>query len=279
MMWPRIQVTLIIVYTYLEIVCNVPLGLWYRWRLRHGDRAAAEAAIYQRSRRWAQALFRRMRVQVQVEGLEHVPTAGPLVVMTNHQSMWDIPLLMGYLGRMVGFVAKRELFRLPAFAFWMRLIHSAPLDRADPRAGARMMDNLAADMKQHGYAVVVFPEGTRSRDPDGELGPFRRGSLRLATTNDLPILPVSIEGTRFLSSLPALARTRRGGRVVRLKVAPPVRVQHQSSLQARAFAAELRGTIEVNRNAIRLTWPATGEPSPAPDPAARSTLSAPTKSP
>lgn len=273
MMWPRVQVTLIIVYTYLEIVLNVPLGLWYRWRRRHGDRAAAEAAIYRRSRRWAQALFRRMHVQVEVEGLAHVPQEGPLVVMTNHQSMWDIPLLMGYLGRMVGFVAKRELFRLPAFAFWMRLIHSVPLDRADPRAGARMMDALAADMKQHGYAVVVFPEGTRSRHPDGELGPFRRGSLRLATTNDLPILPVSIEGTRFLTDMPALARTRRGGRVVRLKVSPPVRVSHQSSLQAKAFAEELRATIEGNRDAIRLSWPATAGTSPAPDAPARATLS------
>ncbi len=268
-MWCRVQAVLIIVYTYLEIVCNVPLGLWYRWRQRHGDSVAAEAAIYRRSRRWAQSLFRRMNVQVEVEGLEHVPAAGPLVIMTNHQSMWDIPLLMGYLGRMVGFVAKRELFRLPAFAFWMRLIHSVPLDRADPRAGVRMMDALAADMKQHGYAVVVFPEGTRSRHPDGELGPFRRGSLRLATTNDLPILPVSIEGTRFLSDMPALGRSRRGGRVVRLKISPPVQVTHQSSLQAKAFAEELRATIEGNRNAIRLTWPVQTDGSPNPDASAR----------
>jgi 1-acyl-sn-glycerol-3-phosphate acyltransferase len=259
-------------------VLNVPLGLWYRWRQRHGDSAAAEAAIFRRSRRWAQSLFRRMHVQVEVEGLEHVPAAGPLVVMTNHQSMWDIPLLMGYLGRTVGFVAKRELFRLPAFAFWMRLIHSVPLDRSDPRAGARMMDSLAADMKQHGYAMVVFPEGTRSRHPDGELGPFRRGSLRLATTNDLPILPVSIEGTRFLSDMQALARTRRGGRVVRLKVAPPVLVSHQSSLQAKAFAEELRATIENNRNTIRLTWPAQARTEPDPDAPAAAALPTSAKS-
>lgn len=277
-MWSRVQLILIVILTYLEIVLNVPLGLWYRWRQRHGDSAAADAAIFRRSRRWAQSLFRRMNVQVEVEGLEHVPAEGPLVVMTNHQSMWDIPLLMGYLGRMVGFVAKRELFRLPAFAFWMRLIHSVPLDRGNPRAGARMMDALAADMKQHGYAVVVFPEGTRSRHPDGELGPFRRGSLRLATTNDLPILPVSIEGTRFLSNMQALARTWRGGRVVRLRVSPPVLVSHQSSLQAKAFAETLRATIEDNRNAIRLNWPAqVGEP-PATEPPAQSTRPASAKS-
>ncbi len=75
--------------------------------------------------------------------------------------------------------------------------------------------------------------------------------------NEIPILPVSLDGTRLLSDMDTLARTPRGQRLVRMRVAPPLTAAHQSARENKQVAEELRQLIMANREAIRVTWPAT----------------------
>jgi len=209
--------------------------------------------------RWTGRIIARMNCRIEVDGREHIPHNGPLVIMSNHQSMYDIPLLMAQMGRIVGFVAKKELFRIPGFSYWMREIGSVNLDRSDARAASRMFKEVAEQMRIHGSALVLFPEGTRTRHPEGEMGPFKEGSLRLAQQGGIPILPVSIDGTRLFSKAEAMVATRNGGRVVRIRIAPPMIPSPEANARERKeFMARLRETIEGNFQAIRVRWPDNG---------------------
>jgi 1-acyl-sn-glycerol-3-phosphate acyltransferase len=228
------------------------------WWLRHRNRIAeADALVGRMALNWSRNILRRFQCEVRIEGLHLLPPAGPLIIAANHQSLFDIPVCLGFLGRAMGFVAKQELFRIPGLAYWMRQIHCVSIDRKDIAAGGRLLEELSRNVRERGYCMIIFPEGTRSRHPDGELGPFRRGALRIAQSAGIPVLPLSIDGTRFLVSPPHLRATRAGGRVVRMKLAPPLMPPPPDAPapQAKRFMDGLRETIVSNRNAIRVHWP------------------------
>ncbi len=243
------------VFGLLEMIYYA--GLWPRfwWMRRRGRGAEVDAIVFRITEAWAARTLRRLGCVVELEGERHVPLQGALLVMCNHQSLFDIPVLMASLGRQAGFVAKRELFRLPGFSFWMRQVHSFSLDRASPRAAARLFDEAGRLMKETGTAIILFPEGTRSRDPGGRIGPFREGAVRLASEHDIPILPVSLDGTRYFRQPEHMHRTRKGGRVVRVRIAPPVMPRARNSPERRKLVERIRDTIVANHAAIRVEWP------------------------
>ena len=205
---------------------------------------------------WAALLLSRIHCEVQVEGLEHMPARGPVIVMANHQSLFDIPIFMTQLGRMLGFLTKRELFRIPGFSFWMKRLHCISLDRANARGVAGMFENLSRQIKESGSGLIVFPEGTRTRDKGGAIQKFREGSLRLAMAQGIPILPISIYGSRYFSQSDALYRTRKTGRVVRVKIGPLVHCKSGSSRERRDLASKIHDIIVANHESIRVNWPA-----------------------
>jgi 1-acyl-sn-glycerol-3-phosphate acyltransferase len=179
--------------------------------------------------------------------------------MPNHQSLYDIPLLMGWLGRPVGFVFKRELLRFPGLRYWMLKIHSHAVDRGEHREAAEQYDRWGEDLAATRRALVLFPEGTRTRDPAGALGAFRRGALRLAGPRRIRILPVVIDGTRFLVRPRALALTPPERRVVRMRILPPRETQPLSPPEAKQFMEDLRDTMVAEQRAIRVNWTATAD--------------------
>ena len=91
------------------------------WTMRLlGHEAAAEALAHRLMGRWCRWAMRVLRCRVEVEGREHLPARGPYVVMSNHQSNYDPILLVGFLDHSLGFIAKRELFRVPGLGYWLR---------------------------------------------------------------------------------------------------------------------------------------------------------------
>jgi len=270
----KLELWLLTLITILHITVEAHKGIVFWWAKRRGRGAWVEQRVREMARNWARGAFRRVRCEVEVQGAEHLVTDGPLIVMSNHQDQYDIPLLMGYLGRMVGFVAKKELFRIPGLAFWMRAIHSIPLDRADIRGSAKVYDTLGRTVKENGWALVLFPEGTRSRDPDGAVAPFKRGSLRVAEQHRIPIQPVSLDGTRFLTDTDALRRTRHGGRLVRLRIHPAVYPEPMSAPESKRFMENIQETVVRGREAIRVSWPAPGDSASPAAEAARATREA-----
>lgn len=144
------------------------------------------------ARFWSLWCLRVARIQLAVAGLDRVPSEGPVIYMGNHQGNFDIHALSRAIPRTFSWVAKEELFRVPIFGSAMRRAGYIPLDRSDGRKALRSM-RLAADRIAAGTSVVIFPEGTRTKD--GSLLPFKRGAFLLAARAGVPIVPFTINGS------------------------------------------------------------------------------------
>lgn len=169
-------------------------------------------------RAWTDYVLGVFTVDLAIAGAEHFKqlSAGrKIIIMSNHQSQLDIPCLAKAADRLIGFVAKQELGRIPLLNFWMRQIGCVFINRTDKRGAHAALEKAAQQMSDK--PLVVFPEGTRSRD--GALMPFKLGGTRLALLAQAVIIPVLIEGSRD-----AVENRKAGSsRIpVRMKVFPPL---------------------------------------------------------
>jgi len=144
-------------------------------------------------RAWARAIIWASRNPVSIEGLSKVDPGRPAIYMTNHQSYFDVICLSALLPVPVRFVAKRILVYLPVFGQLLWATGHIIIDREDRRQSFSSLDRAARKI-QEGTSVLVFPEGTRS--PDHRLGLFKKGGFVLGIKAQVPIVPISIAGTR-----------------------------------------------------------------------------------
>ena len=134
-------------------------------------------------------------VKITVKGRENVPTDQAVLYVGNHRSYFDI--LVGYVTvpSLTGFVAKKEMEKIPLLSSWMKLVNCLFLDRVNLKEGLK---TILAGIEQvkRGVSVWIFPEGTRNRHDDIlELLPFKEGSLKIAEKSGCPVVPVAMFGT------------------------------------------------------------------------------------
>lgn len=145
------------------------------------------------ARLWGRGVLASSGVRLHVEGTHRLDSQTSYVVMSNHTSLMDIPVLLASFPGSLCFVAKQELFSIPVFGWGMRAAGFIPVDRRD-RSRAADVVHGASHRLEHGDSVVIFPEETRS--PDGRLLTFQRGGFLMAIRSRRPILPVGIRGCR-----------------------------------------------------------------------------------
>jgi 1-acyl-sn-glycerol-3-phosphate acyltransferase len=173
---------------------------------------------------------------VQVSGYENLTDSANVCFIANHQSLFDVPLLTGWLDRAVGFIAKKELKRIPLLNGWILAIHSAFIDRTNPRKAMESIKTSIENIRR-GHALVIFPEGTRSKDCS--LGEFKPGSLKLATNAQAVIQPISISGTRKIFE----SEHRIKKAVVTLIIHKPILPSHYADTDKSKLLQELRQII------------------------------------
>jgi 1-acyl-sn-glycerol-3-phosphate acyltransferase len=189
--------------------------------------------------------------RVRVSGLENIPASDNVCFYANHQDYSDIAVLLGWVGRPMGFLGKRELGAVPVMSTWMRLSYSLFLDRKSLKRGLETIRRAARNLRK-GRSIVIFPEGTRGRG--GPVGEFRAGSFKAARMAGSWIVPVTLDGSwRFLY---------RPGRVT----GGPVRVVIHPAIDSSALGAaewkELPGRVRASIAAeIRLTPESEGFPA------------------
>lgn len=188
---------------------------------------------------WSKQLLDDAAVELETRGEEHLASDEAFVVMSNHQSHYDVVVLFQVLRRRVRMVAKKELFRVPIFAGAMRAAGFIEIDRSNHQKAIAALD-AAEEALKRGTSIWIAPEGTRSET--GELGPFKKGGFHLAFDTGARILPVTLVGTRDVL-LPHDWRVKKGQRVV-VHVGAPIDPKRYGKERRDELMAIVREAIE-----------------------------------
>jgi 1-acyl-sn-glycerol-3-phosphate acyltransferase len=179
-------------YTVVTMLILIPIGIIVVVFSLLGLRRLIAALMYRVGQGWARLLIGIIGCKVTVMGRENIPRRGGVCFFSNHGSVFDIVLLLAYSGRLLGFVAKKELLFIPLLNIWIFVLGGLFINRKNPRKALKTINVGVARIKS-GSAMIIFPEGHRSRG-QGIL-PFRPGSFKLATQSEAVIVPVAITGT------------------------------------------------------------------------------------
>jgi 1-acyl-sn-glycerol-3-phosphate acyltransferase len=228
-MFYLLKLSVFMLITVPAAMLTIFLGLFDR----HGK------AAYRASQMWTALILRMGGVVLRVSGREHIDPQQQYVFMVNHQSNLDIPVLVQSLvSFQLRWIAKKELLWVPFFGWAMWASRHITIDRSDPLTAIKSLKR-AKERIAAGISIVVFPEGTRSRD--GKLLRFKKGGFLLAAQSNRPIVPVTINGSRQV--LPAGAwRLRRG--IVEVNIGEPIAVDGFGPGTLRHLSNQVRQAIE-----------------------------------
>jgi len=197
-------------------------------------------------RLWAHLFLLTTGTRVTVEGLDRLDPRASYVFTGNHISNIDIPVMVGRLPVSVRFLAKKELFAVPVLGGAMRAIHIVKTDRKAGPMAHREINEQVSRVITAGLSLVIYPEGTRSRD--AELMPFKKGAFRIAIDNGMPIVPVTIIGSERVWK-PG-SKLIRGG-PVRLVIHEPVSTSGLTQNDIGDLRDRVRGVVEESYLALR----------------------------
>jgi 1-acyl-sn-glycerol-3-phosphate acyltransferase len=175
---------------------------------------------------------------VSVKGKENISPNTSYVIVSNHQSAYDIFLIYGWLGLDIKWVMKKELAKIPGVGFGSKKVGHIFIDRSNSKSA---MESLHAARQKlvNGTSVVIFPEGTRSRT--GQLIPFKRGAFKLAIELKLPVLPVTLINTRKI--LPADSMNLLPGKA-KMIIHPPLDISEYNENNMPELTQKVRDIIE-----------------------------------
>lgn len=186
---------------------------------------------------WAKYCVDATGAQVEVTGIENVPTDRSVVYIGNHQGIFDIPLLLGYIPYQKAFIAKIEILKIPMISDWMKLMKCVFLDRKNPRQSVEAMHQGMENVK-NGYSMVIFPEGTRSKG--GPVKEFKPGSFKLAFQSEADIVPVTIDGTWKIYE----EHKKINPAKIKLTIHPAVKTEGLNKDELREIPAQVQKIVE-----------------------------------
>jgi 1-acyl-sn-glycerol-3-phosphate acyltransferase len=222
-------VPFIAVITALGSVC----GLFLRLLDASGDR------VLDLARAWSGWVLSFAGVKLVVENRAHLVPEQPYVFMVNHASSLDIWAMFVVIPRRVRMIAKKQLARIPLFGWGMWAGRFIFIDRQNGVAARRSIDEAGRRIHD-GESVLIFPEGTRTRD--GTLGPFKKGGFYLAAKAGVPIVPVALRGTREL--MPRGSYLLRSG-TVKAIIGEAIATQGLSDEERATLDERVRSVVEA----------------------------------
>lgn len=187
-----IRFVLVVLFVVLFLILSIPLMLieWVIGKFNPDIKSRSSLAIVN----WA---FRCVRflagTRVDYIGEENIPSDTGVVYVGNHRSYFDIVLTYPRVPRPTGYIAKKEMEKVPLLSVWMKDLHCLFLDRDDVKAGLKTI-LTAIDMVKGGTSICIFPEGTRNKE-EGTFLPFHEGSFRIAAKSGCPIIPMTINNS------------------------------------------------------------------------------------
>lgn len=191
---------------------------------------------------WARWILAVCGIHVDLEGVEHVDPTRPYVIISNHLSNFDIWTTLAAVPLNIRFIAKKELLRLPIFGQALALSDHIIIDRSNPEAAITKINERVASQIDDGFCILFYAEGTRSRD--GKVHSFKKGGVTLALRTGLPIVPMTVSGTRkFLPRSRVIIRP--AGRV-KIALDRPIETNDYTLEQRDALNERVRQVIIKN---------------------------------
>ncbi|HEX7667782.1 MAG TPA: lysophospholipid acyltransferase family protein [Polyangiaceae bacterium] len=190
---------------------------------------------------WSRKVVEHSKLDLTVRGKEHLAPGKTYLVMSNHQSLYDIPVLFHVIGKNIRMITKKELFAVPIFGPAIREAGFISIDREN-RTSAMQSLEVAKQKMAAGTHVWIAPEGTRSKT--GELGAFKKGGFALAMEAGLEIMPVTVDGTRDI--LVAKGVRSKTGAKVTITFHPPIDAKNYKKGKAgrEQLMTDVRAAIE-----------------------------------
>ena len=188
------------------------------------------------ARTWSRLILGTTGVRVSIEGMERLTPGRTYVFVANHQSIYDIPILFWSLPFQLRIIAKESLGRVPFLGWHLRRTGHMLVDRSRPDRAK--IFSWASRLTSQGLSLIVFPEGTRSAD--GRVRRFKGGSFYLALEAGLPVVPLSVSGSRHVMRKGRLA-TYPGD--VRLVIHEPIDTRGLEGSDSREFGERVRQII------------------------------------
>jgi 1-acyl-sn-glycerol-3-phosphate acyltransferase len=181
------------------------------------------------ARFWGKTILWVSGIRVTAIGLDRISGLTSCIFMSNHQSNFDIPVLLSHLPKQFRWLAKAELFKIPIFGRSMSGAGYISIDRSDRKSAFKSLAR-AAETIRNGTSVMIFPEGTRSKD--GRLQPYKKGGFVMAVDAQVPIVPIVIEGTHEIMP--------KGRLLIRPR---PVTVTFCEKIDTRGFSRETKEKV------------------------------------
>jgi 1-acyl-sn-glycerol-3-phosphate acyltransferase len=195
---------------------------------------------------WSALFLRIPPIEISVKGAERVDPAQRYVVVSNHTSNFDIPVLFRSIPTPIRFLAKKELYKIPLLGPGMDAAGIVKVDRGGARSTREAINTAARETYRRGYSLMVFAEGTRSRT--GDMADFHKGAARLAMDNGADLLPVVISGT-FDVNPPGSIFIYPGQ--VRVTILDPIRTADYTVRDITPLTVELRERMNTVYEALR----------------------------
>lgn len=199
-------------------------------------------AIHNIARLWARIHLWICGIRVVIKGTERIQNP-PYIFMCNHQSALDIFSLLSSLPLSFRWIAKRELFFIPFFGWAIKRAGYISLDRKNPREALKAIEEAATRIRE-GLNIIIFPEGTRSKD--GKLLPFKKGGFSLAVRSGVPIVPVGIQGTHRLQPKGSFIPKEKG--IVYIRIGTPIMIGEKNRSATGRIMEKTRKQIELLMN-------------------------------
>ncbi len=189
---------------------------------------------------WLNPLMKTAQIDFDVHGKEKIPVGEPIIYTPNHSGVFDFPAIILNTPEPCAFISKKEAQKLPLVKTWMWLMDCVFIDRKNHRAAHGSL-NEAIELVKNGRSMVIFPEGTRSKD--GNIGVFKGGAMKIAMETGAKVVPVLIENSR--ERLEATGNVTPG--TVRITFLDPIETKGLSREAFKKMPEEIRQSLIAER--------------------------------
>lgn len=233
-----IRTVIVFLVAFLFLLFSIPLLLieWIIGKFNPAAKDRSSLAIV----KWAfRVLLFLSGTKVTVKGTENLPTDRSVLYVGNHQSYFDIIINYVYVSGITGFISKKEMNKVPSLRIWMRNVKCLFLDRDDLKQSMKII-LTAIDYVKNGISIFIFPEGTRNKDDEDNLLPFKAGSFKIATKSGCDIIPVSINNSAsvFEKHFPRIQKAH-----VVLEYGKPIQTKDLDKEQIKNLPETVRGKV------------------------------------